>query len=172
MVLGYIVAGFITGPNFEYLPDVVRIESIKFWGDLGVIFLLFGLGMEFSFKKLKKVGGTGFIAVVTETIIMFSVGYLAGRAFGWNWMNSVFLGGMLTISSTSIIIKAFEDLGLKNKKFAGLVFGVLVVEDLVAVLQLVVLSALAVTSTFDGTIVFGKIIKNSFKKRNSCSPIS
>ena len=157
LVLGYIVAGFITGPNFEYLPDVVRIESIKFWGDLGVIFLLFGLGMEFSFKKLKKVGGTGFIAVVTETIIMFSVGYLAGRAFGWNWMNSVFLGGMLTISSTSIIIKAFEDLGLKNKKFAGLVFGVLVVEDLVAVLQLVVLSALAVTSTFDGTIVFGKM---------------
>lgn len=156
LVLGYIVAGFFTGPYFSYLPNVAQAENIKFWGDIGVIFLLFGLGLEFSFKKLKRVGGPGFITVLAETVIMFSVGYILARALGWSWMNAIFLGGMLTISSTSIIIKAFEDLGLRNRGFTNLVFGVLVVEDLVAILQLVILSALAVTSYFDGSLVLRK----------------
>ncbi|MDD2358801.1 MAG: cation:proton antiporter, partial [Thiovulaceae bacterium] len=158
LVLGYIVAGFFTGPYFNYLPNVVDINNIKFWGDIGVIFLLFGLGLEFSFKKLKHVGGIGFVTVLTEIIVMFSSGYIIARLFGWSWMNAVFLGGMLTISSTSIIIKAFDDLGLKHKRFASVVFGVLIVEDIVAVLQLVILSALAGASLFIGSEVIKQLL--------------
>ena len=150
VVLGYIIAGIITGPHTHFFVTVQNISSIETWGQIGVTFLLFELGLEFSFKKMRKVGKIGGITAITELIVMFSVGFLAGYFMGWSSMNSIFLGGMLTISSTSIIIKAFDDLGVKKQKFTGIVFGVLVVEDLIAVLQLVLLSTIAVSRSFDG----------------------
>ena len=150
VVLGYIVAGVFAGPHISFLPTVVEVESVDFWGKIGVIFLLFGLGLEFNFKKLKKVGGSGFITVFTEVVMMFCMGFFVGRMLDWNWVTSMFLGGMLSISSTSIIIKAFDDMGVKNKKFTQMVFGALVVEDMVAILILVLLPALALSKGFDG----------------------
>ena len=150
VVLGYIVAGVFAGPHISFLPTVVEVESVDFWGKIGVIFLLFGLGLEFNFKKLKKVGGSGFITVFTEVVMMFCMGFFVGRMLDWDWVTSMFLGGMLSISSTSIIIKAFDDMGVKNKKFTQMVFGALVVEDMVAILILVLLPALALSKGFDG----------------------
>ena len=150
VVLGYIVAGVFAGPHISFLPTVAEVESVDFWGKIGVIFLLFGLGLEFNFKKLKKVGGSGFITVFTEVVMMFCMGFFVGRMLNWDWVTSMFLGGMLSISSTSIIIKAFDDMGVKNKKFTQMVFGALVVEDIVAILILVLLPALALSKGFDG----------------------
>ena len=150
VVLGYIVAGVFAGPHISFLPTVAEVESVDFWGKIGVIFLLFGLGLEFNFKKLKKVGGSGFITVFTEVVMMFCMGFFVGRMLNWDWVTSMFLGGMLSISSTSIIIKAFDDMGVKNKKFTQMVFGALVVEDMVAILILVLLPALALSKGFDG----------------------
>lgn len=161
LVLGYIIAGMLTGPYVPFIPTASNIESIEFWGKIGVVFLLFGLGLEFSFKKIKKVGGAGFMTVFTEVVIMFCMGFLTGRILGWSWVTSLFLGGMLTISSTSIIIKAFDDLGLKNKKFTQLVFGTLVAEDLVAILLMVVLPALVIGKTFNGADLINKVINLS-----------
>lgn len=149
LVLGYIVAGLLTGPYIDFIPTATQIESVELWGKIGVIFLLFGLGLEFSFKKIKSVGGTGFITVFSELVMMFSMGFLIGSVLGWSVTTSLFLGGMLSISSTSIIIKAFDDLQLKNKKFTKMVFGALVVEDIIAVILLVVLPTLALGSAFD-----------------------
>lgn len=157
LVLGYIVAGALTGPYITFIPTVSNIESVEFWGNIGVIFLLFGLGLEFNFKKIKKVGGAGFMTVFTEVVMMFSVGALIGRILGWNWVTSLFLGGMLSISSTSIIIKAFDDMGVKSKKFTQLVFGALVVEDLVAILILVILPAIVLSKSFNGVELADKI---------------
>lgn len=160
-VLGYIVAGMLTGPYITFVPTVQNIQSVEFWGKIGVIFLLFGLGLEFSFKKIKKVGGAGFMTVFTEAVMMFCMGFLLGSILEWSWMASLFLGGMLAVSSTSIIIKAFDDLGLKNKKFTQLVFGTLVVEDLLAVLLLVLFPALVIGKSFDGGELFGKVMNLS-----------
>ncbi|MBQ5592953.1 MAG: cation:proton antiporter, partial [Bacteroidales bacterium] len=102
LVLGYIVAGALAGPYITFIPTISNVESVEFWGNIGVIFLLFGLGLEFNLKKIKKVGGAGFMTVFTEVIVMFSVGILVGRLLGWTWVTSIFLGGMLSISSTSI----------------------------------------------------------------------
>ena len=157
LVLGYIVAGVLTGPYISFIPTVGNIESVDFWGKIGVIFLLFGLGLEFSFKKLKKVGGPGFITVFTEVVMMFCMGILVGRVLDWSWVASIFLGGMLSISSTSIIIKAFDDMGVKNKKFTQMVFGALVVEDLVAILILVLLPALVLSKSFNGVELADKV---------------
>ena len=110
VVLGYIVAGLLTGPYITFIPTVTDTQNVEFWGKIGVIFLLFGLGLEFNFKKLKKVGGPGFITVFTEVVMMFCMGILVGRVLEWSWVTSIFLGGMLSISSTSIIIKAFDDM--------------------------------------------------------------
>ena len=150
VVLGYIVAGLLTGPYITFIPTVTDTQNVEFWGKIGVIFLLFGLGLEFNFKKLKKVGGPGFITVFTEVVMMFCMGILVGRVLEWSWVTSIFLGGMLSISSTSIIIKAFDDMGVKNKKFTQMVFGALVVEDMVAILILVLLPALVLSKSFDG----------------------
>ena len=150
LVLGYIVAGMLAGPYISIVPTVHNIENIEFWGKIGVIFLLFGLGLEFSLKKLKKVGGPGFITVFFECAMMFSMGFLVGRILGCNRSTSIFLGGMMSISSTSIIIKEFDDLKLKTQKFTQLVFGTLVVEDMVAILLLVLLPAIAISKSFDG----------------------
>lgn len=143
LVLGYIIAGFITGPNFNFFPTVNDMTNIHTWSEIGVIFLLFALGLEFSFYKLKSVGSTAFIATAVEIGGMLAAGYACGTALGWNHMDSLFLGGMLSMSSTTIIIKAFEDLKLKGQRFTELVFGVLIVEDIAGIVMMVLLSTLA-----------------------------
>jgi len=162
LVLGYILAGLLVGPHIKFIPTVTDNESIHIWAEIGVIFLLFSLGLEFSFKKLVKVGGSASITAVVEVVCMLLVGFLAGKAMGWGVMDSIFLGGILSVSSTTIIIRAFEELGVKHKKFAGLVFGVLIVEDLVAILLLVLLSTLAVSQQFAGTEMILSILKLCF----------
>ena len=162
LVLGYIVAGFLIGPHFTYFPVVGDNSSVSTWSEIGMVFLLFAIGLEFSFKKLKKVGGPGAIMVLTELIIMFSIGFLIGKLFGWQKMNCIFLGCMLSISSTSIIVKAFDDLKLKNEKFTADVIGALVVEDLVAVILMVILSTLSVKNTFDGGELVLSMVKLMF----------
>lgn len=162
LVLGYIVAGLLAGPYVSIFPTVADTESIHIWAEIGVVFLLFALGLEFSFKKLMNVGGTAFIAASTEVITMLIVGYIVGVLLGWSAMDSIFLGGMLSMSSTTIIIKAFNDLGLRNQKFTGIVFGTLVVEDLVAILMMVLLSTMAVTRGFAGEAMLESILKVVF----------
>lgn len=151
VVLGYLVAGFLVGPHVPFIPTITEVESIRIWAEIGVIFLLFGLGLEFSFKKLAQVGKTATITAATEVIFMLGLGYLAGQVFGWPKMDSLFLGGILAISSTTIIVRAFEELGLKSRRFVQIVFGVLIVEDLFAILLLVLLSTVAVTQTLSGS---------------------
>lgn len=150
VVLGYIVAGIIVGPYTPPLLSVVDVASVKVWAELGVIFLMFALGLEFSFRRLARVGpsaaGTAMIQVVTMTVL----GYVCGRLLGWHSMDAVFLGCMVSISSTTIIIKALEETGQKAKRFAELVFGVLIVEDLAAILMLVALSSIATQANVSG----------------------
>ena len=139
LVLGYIVAGFLVGPHFGLFPTVIAKEGVAEWSEIGIIFLLFALGLEFSFKKLMNVGGSAAITAITEVVMMFIVGFVIGHLLGWTTMECIFLGGMLSMSSTTIIIKAFNDLGLRNQKFTTIVFGTLVVEDIVAILMMVML---------------------------------
>ncbi|MDD2437986.1 MAG: cation:proton antiporter [Massilibacteroides sp.] len=162
LVLGYIVAGILAGPYIDLFPTVIDTTSINTWAEIGVVFLLFALGLEFSFKKLMNVGGTAVIAATTEVISMLIIGYIVGILMGWDSMNSIFLGGMLSMSSTTIIIKAFSDLGLKSQKFTGIVFGTLVVEDLVAILMMVLLSTMAVSKHFAGEELISSLIKVAF----------
>lgn len=162
LVLGYILAGLMVGPHFSFLPTVTDQKSVTIWAEIGVIFLLFSLGLEFSFKKLVKVGGSSSVTAIVEVLFMLLIGYAAGSLMGWNTMDSIFLGGILSVSSTTIIIRAFEELGVKHKKFAGLVFGVLIVEDLVAILLLVLLSTLAVSQQFAGSEMLISILKLAF----------
>jgi CPA2 family monovalent cation:H+ antiporter-2 len=162
LVLGYILAGLLVGPHIKFIPTVTDNESIHIWAEIGVIFLLFSLGLEFSFKKLVKVGGSASITAVVEAVSMLLIGFVAGKLMGWATMDSIFLGGILSVSSTTIIIRAFEELGVKHKKFAGLVFGVLIVEDLVAILLLVLLSTLAVSQQFAGSEMLISILKLGF----------
>lgn len=150
VVLGYIVAGFLASPNFEPLPSLTTGENIDFWAELGIVILLFTLGLEFSFKKLMSCGGS---AVITALIVIFGMmctGFSIGHILGFSNINSLFLGGMISMQSTTIIIKALGDLGLKHKRFASQVLGVLIVEDLFAVLLMVVLSSIAVNKTVAG----------------------
>ena len=155
VVLGYIVAGILAGPSITQIPTVTNIESIRIWADIG----LFALGLDFSFKKLMKVGGTAVIGAITIVIGMMTLGYTTGLSLGWGHMNSLFLGGMLSMSSTTIIFKAFDDMGLRNQRFAGVVFGILVVEDLFAVLLMVLLSTLAVSKHVEGMELLNSVIK-------------
>lgn len=150
VVLGYIVAGLLVGPYVFGSSWVSDEESVETWGQIGVIFLLFSLGLEFSYKKLVQMGTTALIGCFTIVVGMMSCGFLLGRAMGWDQMNSLFLGGMLCMSSTTIVFKALDDLGLRQKKFANICFGILVVEDLFAVVLMVLLASLAVNQTFDG----------------------
>lgn len=144
VVLGYIVAGFLASPNFHYLPSIVDAANIDIWGQIGIIILLFTLGLEFNFKKLLNVGGTAFTTALTIAIGMIAIGYLAGQLLGFTTFDSIFLGAMLSMSSTMIIIKAFSDLGLQQQKFTQTVFGVLIVQDLLAVVLMVLLPSVAV----------------------------
>ncbi len=150
LILGYIIAGFLISPHLGLLPAITSTESVHQWSELGIIFLLFALGLEFSFKKLLKVGSSALITCGTNVLGMFIVGIVVGNILGWTMMECIFLGGLLSMSSTTIIIKTFDDLGLKQKPYAGLVFGVLVVEDLIAVLLMVLLSTMAVSNKFAG----------------------
>lgn len=149
VILGYIIAGVLVGPHLGLFPQFSS-ESIHVWSEIGIIFLLFSLGLEFSFKKLIKVGSSALLTAGVKCIGMMIIGLLAGDAMGWTFMESIFLGGLLSMSSTTIIIKAYDDMGLKKKPYASLIFGSLVVEDLIAVLLLVLLSTLAVSNKFAG----------------------
>ncbi len=162
LVLGYIIAGFLVGPNFRIFPTIADVASVHTWAEIGIIFLLFGLGLEFSFKKLIKVGGTAAITAFIGVSTTILAGYLIGRILHWSTMDCLFMGGILGISSTAIIIRAFDELGVKPRRFAGVVMGVLVIEDLVAVVLLVLLSTLAVSRTFSGTAMIGSILKLAF----------
>ncbi|MDF2189943.1 cation:proton antiporter [Paraflavitalea sp. CAU 1676] len=150
VVLGYILAGLLVGHNVPWTPTISDEANVEVWAKIGVVFLLFNLGLEFSFKKLVRIGGTASITAIVEIAGMLLVGFLVGRLMGWSTMDSIFLGGILSISSTTIIIRAFEELGIKSQRFAGIVFGVLIVEDLVAILLMVILSTLAVSQQFAG----------------------
>lgn len=162
LILGYLVAGFLVGPHFGLFPDVTSVHTVEQWAEIGIIFLLFSLGLEFSFKKLLKVGSSALITSMTVFIGMLVVGMTVGKAMGWTTMESIFLGGMISISSTTIIIKSFEDLGLKKKPFANIVFGTLIIEDLLAILLMVLLSTLAVSKQFSGEEMVGSILKLIF----------
>lgn len=147
LVLGYIIAGFITGPNFSFFPTITDKVNVQSWSEIGVIFLLFALGLEFSFYKLKKVGSTAFVSTAVIICSMLFVGYGVGQFLGWSHMDSIFLGGMLSMSSTAIIIKAFDDLQLRAKSFTEVVFGVLIVEDIAGIAMMVILSTIAVATS-------------------------
>ena len=147
LVLGYIIAGFITGPNFSFFPTITDKVNVQSWSEIGVIFLLFALGLEFSFYKLKKVGSTAFVSTAVIICSMLFVGYGVGQLLGWSHMDSIFLGGMLSMSSTAIIIKAFDDLQLRAKSFTEVVFGVLIVEDIAGIAMMVILSTIAVATS-------------------------
>lgn len=162
VVLGYIVAGFLASPHFEYLPSVTTEENIDFWAQIGIVVLLFSLGIEFSFKKLVNSGGS---AVVTALIIvagMMCAGFAVGHMLDFNYINSLFLGGMLSMSSTTIIIKAFTDLGLRQQKFASQVLAVLIVEDLFAVVMMVILSSIAINNSVEGSEMLYSVGKLMF----------
>lgn len=160
-VLGYILAGILAGPYFDLLPTVTDRENLSLWADIGVIFLLFGLGLEFSFKKMINVGKAAMITANANILFMLFLGYNTGLLLGWTTMDSFFLGSMISMSSTTIIIKAFDDLNIKKQRFTDLVFGVLVVEDLVGILLLVLLPTIALGSTIDGEALLfstGKLV--------------
>ena len=152
LVLGYIIAGFITGPNFVFFPTVADKVDVQAWSEIGVIFLLFALGLEFSFYKLKKVGSTAFVSTAVIIFSMLFVGYGVGQLLGWSHMDSIFLGGMLSMSSTAIIIKAFDDLQLREKSFTEVVFGVLIVEDIAGIAMMVILATIAVATSGISTV--------------------
>ena len=162
LVLGYIVAGFLAGPHMPYTPSVSSIEGIKEWGDLGVIFLMFTLGLEFSFKKIVRMGMKPILTAIMVMFCMIGVGGMVASLFGWSSMDSIFLGGMLSMSSTTIIYKAYDDLGLRNKPFAAGVLSVLIIEDILGILLMVMLSALAVSRTFQGTELIKSLLQLAF----------
>ena len=162
LVLGYIVAGILVGPHFQLFPTIMEKSSVHEWSEIGIIFLLFALGLEFSFRKLLKVGGTAIIASVAEIVIMFCIGFFTGYLMKWTPMESIFLGGMLAMSSTTIIIKAFDDLGLKKEKFADITMVILIIQDIVAILMMVLLSTAAVSKEVDGVDMLMCILKLVF----------
>ena len=150
LILGYILAGFLIGPNFHFFFGISSNQTVQQWSDIGIIFLMFGLGLEFSFKKLLKVGSSALLTAGIKFIGVFILGFVTAEAMDWSFMESIFLGGLLSMSSTMVVLKSYEDMGLKNKPYAGMVFGTLVVEDLIAILLMVLLSTMAVSKTFAG----------------------
>ncbi len=162
VVLGYIVAGFLASPHFTYLPSVTTEANIDFWAQIGIIVLLFSLGLEFSFRKLVNAGGSAVVTALFIVCGMMTAGFAVGHVLGFSNINSLFLGGMLSMSSTTIIIKAFTDLNLRHRKFASLVFAVLIVEDLFAVLMMVILSSIAINNSVEGTEMLYSVSKLAF----------
>ena len=162
LVLGYIVAGFLVSPHMPYTMSVIDETDIKTWADIGVIFTLFSLGLDFSFKKIVKMGASPIIATVVIVFSMMMLGISIGHGFGWSKMDCIFLGGMLAMSSTTIIYKAFDDMGLRQQKFAGMVMSVLILEDILAIVMMVMLSAIAGGNNPDGEQMIGSVIKIAF----------
>ncbi len=162
LVLGYVVAGFLVSPHMPYTASVADRENIHLWADIGVMFLLFSLGLDFSFKKILKMGASPIISTVTVIFAMSMLGILVGHSFGWSQMDCIFLGGMLAMSSTTIIYKAFDDLGLRQQQFAGLVMSVLILEDILAIVMMVMLSAIASGQSPDGGQMLGSVVKIGF----------
>ncbi len=162
LVLGYIITGFIVGPYFNLFPAVTDTVSINTWSEIGIIILMFSLGLEFNLHKLASVGGTAIITAITEVVFMLLVGFGCGKLLGWGTMDSVLLGGMLSMSSTTIIIKAFDDLKLKGNKFTELVFGTLIIEDIAGIFMMVMLSTIAVSQGVSGGELVGSLIKMVF----------
>ena len=162
LVLGYVVAGFLASPHLSFTPSVMDTANIQTWADIGVIFLLFALGLEFSFKKIVKVGGPAIIAACTIIFCMILVGVAVGTSFGWKRMDCIFLGGMIAMSSTTIIYKAFDELGRLKKQFTGLVLSVLILEDILAIVLMVMLSTMAVSNNFEGTEMLESVAKLLF----------
>src|SRR5712671_308204 len=161
VVLGYIIAGVIIGPHTPPFPLIRDKETIDTLSELGVILLMFSLGLEFSIRKLRQVGGTAFIAAFLEILLMVWIGYEIGRLFGWSIMDSIFLGAMLSISSTTIIVKALADLGKTKEHFAEFIFGILIIEDLLAIVMIAMLSGIAMTGTLSVTnlgVTVGKLV--------------
>ena len=162
LVLGYIVAGFLVSPHMPYTASVVDMSNIHLWADIGVMFLLFSLGLDFSFKKILKMGASPIISVISIIFSMSLLGIIVGQTFGWSRMDCIFLGGMLAMSSTTIIYKAFDDLGLRQQQFAGLVMSVLILEDILAIVMMVMLSAIASGNNPDGSQMLGSVLKIGF----------
>ena len=162
LVLGYIVAGFLVSPHMPYTMSVIDETDIKTWADIGVIFTLFSLGLDFSFKKIVKMGASPIIATIVIVFSMMMLGISIGHGFGWSKMDCIFLGGMLAMSSTTIIYKAFDDMGLRQQKFAGMVMSVLILEDILAIVMMVMLSAIAGGNNPDGEQMIGSVIKIAF----------
>ena len=157
LVLGYVVAGFLVSPHMPYTASVVDSENINLWSDLGVMFLLFSLGLDFSFKKILKMGASPIISTCTIIFCMSMLGMFVGNLFGWARMDCIFLGGMLAMSSTTIIYKAFDDLGLRQQQFAGRVMSVLILEDILAIVMMVLLSAIASGKDLGGGEMLGSV---------------
>ena len=162
LVLGYLIAGFLAGNHFDFFPSVTDIKSVEVWAQIGVIFLLFSLGLEFSFKKLMKVGGTASITAITQILSMVLIGFLVGQLMDWSKMDSIFLGVILSISSTTIILKTFDELGVKAQNFARIVLGSLIVQDILDILMMVLLSTFAVSEQFSGSALLQSILKLVF----------
>lgn len=162
LVLGYILAGFLAGPHMPYTPSVEESETIEVWSEIGVIFLMFSLGLEFSFKKILKGGAAPIIAACFIMLSMWGIGCGTGYLLGWNPINCMFVGGMLAMSSTTIIYKAFDDLGLMTRRFAGKVLSVLILEDILGIVVMVILSAVAVSNKFEGTELVLSLVKLGF----------
>ena len=162
LVLGYILAGILIGPHIDFFPGISSQQAVSEWSEIGVIFLMFTLGLEFSFKKLLKVGTSALVVAGSKFIGVFVIGFLVGKALGWDTMESVFLAGLLSMSSTAVVIKAYDDLGLKQKPYASLVFGTLVIEDLIAILLMVLLSTMAVSRQFSGPEMLFNLAKLVF----------
>ena len=162
LVLGYIMAGFLVSPHMPYTASVADRENVQLWADIGVMFLLFSLGLDFSFKKILKMGASPIISTITIIFSMSMLGIIVGHAFSWSQMDCIFLGGMLAMSSTTIIYKAFDDLGLRQQQFAGLVMSVLILEDILAIVMMVMLRAIASGNNPDGGQMLGSIMKIGF----------
>ncbi|WP_455252733.1 cation:proton antiporter domain-containing protein [Prevotella melaninogenica] len=162
LVLGYIVAGFLVSPHMSYTMSVVDKDDIQTWADIGVIFLLFSLGLDFSIKKILKMGASPIIAACTIIFSMMLLGVIVGHSFGWKEMDCIFLGGMVAMSSTTIIYKAFSDMGLTQQGFASTVMSVLILEDILAIVMMVMLSTVASGNSPDGVQLLGSIMKIGF----------
>ncbi|MCH5234439.1 MAG: cation:proton antiporter [Muribaculaceae bacterium] len=160
VVLGYILAGFLASPKFTYLPSISNLDNIEFWADLGIVVLMFTLGLEFSFRKLMNSGSSAIITALIIITGMTFAGFGVGKILDLNSINCIFLGGMISMSSTTIILKTLTDLGMRQKKFASLVLAVLIIEDLFAVLMLVLLSSIAVGNVEGKDLLFsiGKLM--------------
>lgn len=162
LILGYIVAGILIGPHVDFYFGISSTEAVHQWAEIGMIFMMFGLGLEFSFKKLLKVGKGAIITAGCKFLGVFVMGFVTAQAMGWSTMESIFLGGLLSMSSTTVIVKCFDELGLKSKPYAQVAFGTIILEDLIAILLMVLLTSLAVSKGFAGGEMAFNLAKLAF----------